>query len=107
MSKRTEKMERGDVYALISRIDVVLKEVDFIGYGEFKRHVVPPRGIHPYFYGITSAWFVLEDGTHVFGCECWYELAEEFKFKLKYAEMRGYSLKMVSIKDLRKLTRES
>lgn len=54
-------------------------EVKFFGYGIYKGREIPPQNIGGLNIGIPNPKIELDDGTIVWGCECWWGSEEKVK----------------------------
>lgn len=73
--------------AIGERIGAILsatsEEVQLIGYGVYEGDEVPPETIGGFNMGNPNPKMVLDDGTVVWGCECWWGPEDEMKKKFK------------------------
>ena len=76
--------------------------IEFFGYGTYEGNEIPPKGIK--FFGVDlyeaehrNPKIVLDDGSVVWGCECWF--GDETRVK---KVLEGKVVKIVKIEDYRK-----
>lgn len=97
----------GDRMVAIQHVDSEKDEAHVFGFGVYDGEHVPPPEINP---GIRrdliskNPRILLDSGEVVWGCECWWQLEEDFR---KKAEKEGLAIVLVEISDFRRRVDES
>lgn len=60
----------GDRVGAILRADS--ETISLIGYGRYVGHEIPPEHIGGFNLGLPNPKLEMDDGTIVWGCECWW-----------------------------------
>lgn len=99
------KYTKGDrIGAILSASD---RTVFFLGYGTYEGQEVPDEdagGCGPLLRsaGATNPKLVLDNGTVVWGCECWWGSEEGVKNHLRRLTDEGYAVEAVNIAEVRR-----
>lgn len=67
--------------------------VRLIGYGTYQGDHVPPDDVGGFNMGLPNPKLVMDDGTVVWGCECWW--GPEEKVRAKFAGLAVIPVDMV------------
>lgn len=88
-----------------SRIGAILgsddKQVQFLGYGTYEGEEIPPPEVGGFNIGAPNPKLKLDNGSTVWGCECWWGSEAKIKAKLERWEKTGLRIVTVDINEWR------
>ena len=107
-----EPTTRGQRVGAILSVGREEKIVCFLGYGVHVGDSVPEEAVGWLAeicreYGFTNPRVELDDGQTVYGCECWWGGEVETRRELAKYEAAGYTIRQVSIADVRREHRDA
>lgn len=76
------------------------KSINVIGYGTLLGEEIPPMNVNKFLHmaGVTNPKIKLDDGSIVWGCECWWGRECEINEVIQHYQKQGYKTKKVTIR---------